>query len=66
MTPRCSCPTKFDERQQIVRAQTDQKCPVHGWRPPGRCPTCGAELPRMEKSEAPTSQNHGIKTHGHD
>jgi hypothetical protein len=32
MTDLCTCPTKFDANGQVVRAMSDQRCPVHGQR----------------------------------
>jgi hypothetical protein len=41
--PRCTCPLKTDQSGQVVRAMTDQLCPIHGSKKqaPGNCPTCG-------------------------
>lgn len=39
---KCTCPTKFDANGQVVRAMSDQRCPVHGPKaqPLPHCPSC--------------------------
>lgn len=39
---RCTCPTHYDAAGHVVRAMSDQRCPVHGPKaqPLPHCPTC--------------------------
>jgi hypothetical protein len=45
--PRCTCPLKTDQSGQVVRAMTDQLCPVHGSKKQElpHCATCTCEKP---------------------
>lgn len=43
---RCTCPTKIDDHTRaVVRAMTDQLCPVHGTKRQElpHCPTCACQ-----------------------
>jgi hypothetical protein len=59
-TDRCTCPTKFDAAGQVVRAMSDQRCPVHGPRaqPLPHCPTCtcGVGAPIVQTPEVAAAQ----------
>lgn len=62
-TPRCSCPTRYDERTgDIVRAGTDWLCPIHGHTDAaGKCKACGQAVPIVQTIEVARAQAEGKK-----
>ncbi len=51
--PRCTCPTKFDDRSQaVVRAGLDRLCAVHGGKHVDQhCATCTCHVPIAQTPE---------------